>query len=78
MERRIILWIGIGILFVAVLFLIFKVSTLTGNTSGGEIDTTGWTANEVMNYEMHGTIPVRATGRGSASTGSSGGMVGGC
>ena len=27
MERKILLWIVIGILFVAVLFLIFKVST---------------------------------------------------
>ena len=30
-----------------------------------------------MNYEMHGTIPARA-GKISATTGASGGMVGGC
>ncbi len=43
-------------------------------TSNGAPDMTGWTDNERMNYEMHGTIPARA---GGGSSGSSG-MVGGC
>lgn len=70
----------IGVLFLAVLFLTYKVSSLTGKVvSGrsGKLDTTSWTENEIMNYEMHGTIPARV-GSNSASTGSSGGMVGGC
>ena len=74
------MWVVIGVLFLAVLFLTFKASSLTGNaTSSGEIDTTGWTDNEKMNYEMHGTIPARLQGKVSAPSASSGsGMVGGC
>ncbi|MEK6847920.1 MAG: hypothetical protein AABX50_02235 [Nanoarchaeota archaeon] len=80
MERRIVLWVAIGVLFLAVLFLTYRVSNLTGNTaagSSGKLDTTGWTENEIMNYEMHGTIPARVTNSGT-STSNSGGMVGGC
>ena len=65
---------AIGILFLITLFLTYEASNITGNaTSEGVIDTTGWTANEIMNYEMHGTIPARAQGSSSGS-----GMVGGC
>ncbi|KHO49263.1 MAG: hypothetical protein QT01_C0006G0035 [archaeon GW2011_AR6] len=42
-------------------------------SSSGSLDTTGWTANEKMNYEMHGTIPARAqksSGSKSSSAGS--------
>ncbi len=47
----------------------------SGATGTGQIDMTGWTANEKMNYEMHGTIPARVNaGGGSGGTG----MVGGC
>lgn len=70
------IWILIGVLFVAALFLTFKASTLTAGETG-KIDTSGWTENEIMNYEMHGVIPARA-GTTGASTASSGGMVGGC
>ena len=80
MEGRIILWIVIGILFIAVLFLVFKVSSLTGNAvvgSDGKLDTTGWTENEKMNYEMHGTVPARVKG-GVSQASSGSGMVGGC
>ena len=43
-------------------------------TNAGQIDTTGWTEDEKMNYEMHSIIPARF------NTGSSAGasMVGGC
>ena len=72
------MWVVIGVLFLAVLFLTFKASSLTGNaTSSGEIDTTGWTENEKMNYEMHGTIPARIQ-QTSGSSSASSGMVGGC
>ena len=69
------MWMVIGALFLAVLFLTFKIGT--GKASAGQIDTTGWTENEKMNYEMHGIIPANAQGSApSTSTGS--GMVGGC
>jgi len=46
-----------------------------GSTAGAAtLDTSGWTADEIMNYEMHGIIPARAGG----SSGSPGQMVGGC
>mgnify|MGYP001565303699 FL=1 len=64
-----------------------KENVITGNavsaassTSGsvnGNMDTTGWTENEIMNYDMHGTIPAKYQTRNvKPSTGS--GMVGGC
>lgn len=43
-------------------------------TGTGLIDTTGWTDNEKMNYEMHGIIPARFGEGGSAGAS----MVGGC
>jgi len=74
------MWVVIGVLFISVIFLTYKTSSLTGNAvvaSSGKIDTTGWTENEIMNYEMHGTIPVRLQGKIVASS-SGTGMVGGC
>ena len=52
-------------------------SLATGSIVQGEgaIDTAGWTANEIMNYEMHGTIPARAQQRPTATQTQ---MVGGC
>ena len=78
-KKSILIWIVIGVLFLLVLFLTYKVSTSTGNVVGdsGELDTSGWSENEKMNYEMHGTIPARLQGK-VISSGSSGGMVGGC
>jgi len=73
-KKSTLIWIVIGILLVAALFITFK-SANTGTTTGNVIDTTGWSENEIMNYEMHGTIPARVSGS-SASSGS--GMVGGC
>ena len=81
-KKNSMMWIAIGILFLSVLFLTYKASSLTGNAvagSSGKLDTTGWTTNEIMNYEMHGTIPARAQGKVGAASASSGtGMVGGC
>jgi len=81
-NKSTFMWIVIGLLFLAVLFLTYKASGLTGSAvsgSSGNLDTTGWTANEKMNYEMHGTIPARLQGKVGASSASSGSdMVGGC
>lgn len=77
--KNTLMWMVIGVLFLSVLFLTYKASNLTGNAvagSSGKLDTTGWTENEIMNYEMHGTIPARLQGKTSASSGT--GMVGGC
>lgn len=43
--------------------------------AGGQLDMSSWTADEKMNYEMHGAIPARASG---GSRPQSVGMVGGC
>ncbi len=76
------MWAVIGILFIAVLLVTFKAgasnaSTSSVSTTGNSMDTSGWTENEVMNYEMHGTIPARAQGS-APSTSASSQMVGGC
>jgi len=72
------LWAIIGILLVAVIYTVFLKASSTGNSvnSNSQIDTSGWTENEIMNYEMHGTIPARLQGQ-VATTGGTG-MVGGC
>ena len=75
-TKNLIIWIVIAVLAVAVIYVFFFRGGATGNVTGA-LDTTGWTENEKMNYEMHGTIPARLEVSG-ASAGSSGGMVGGC
>jgi len=73
------MWIVIGVLFLSVLFLMYKASTISGNAvagDSGKLDTSGWSENEKMNYEMHGTVPARLQGKVAASSGT--GMVGGC
>ena len=79
-NKKTMLWIVIGILFLSVIFLTYKASSIGKvSATGNAIDTTSWTANEKMNYEMHGTIPARLQGKVAASSVSSGtGMVGGC
>ncbi|MBU2503809.1 MAG: hypothetical protein KJ879_02030 [Nanoarchaeota archaeon] len=77
MERRIMLWITVGVLFLVALYFVFQIGA-TGNaivSSDGKIDMSGWTENEKMNYEMHGTIPARASGGSSSGSAQ---MVGGC
>ena len=50
--------------------------TVTGAlTAGGQLDTTGWTADEIMNYEHHGIIPARVQQTAVAVAPQ---MVGGC
>jgi|SRR3989304_577002 len=81
MDKKTLMWIVIGVLFLLVIFLTFKTSSLNGNAvadGSGKLDTTGWTENEKMNYEMHDTIPARLQGKTSASSAPSSGMVGGC
>ena len=77
MERNKVMWIIIGVLFIAVLLLTFKTASIGKISTGSAIDMTGWTENEKMNYEMHGTIPARASGSASSAPAGTG-MVGGC
>ena len=78
-TQKTVLWVIIGILLLAVIYTVFFKSPATGNSvnSNSQIDTSGWTENEIMNYEMHGTIPTRAS-VGASLGPSSSGMVGGC
>ena len=77
-KKNMLMWIVIGVLFLSVLFLTYKTSTIgKASATGNVVDITDWTANEKMNYEMHGIIPARLQGKvSSASSGT--GMVGGC
>ena len=81
-KKNTVMWIVIGVLFLSVLFLMYKASTISGNAiagDSGKLDTSGWSENEKMNYDMHGTVPARLQGKVAASSASSGtGMVGGC
>ena len=72
-TKNLIIWIVIAVLAVAVIYVFFFRGGATGNVTGA-LDTTGWTENEKMNYEMHGTIPARVSSSASASSN----MVGGC
>ena len=47
------------------------------DAGSGNLDTSGWTEDEIMNYEMHGIIPARASGSSGAQPAPSA-MVGGC
>ncbi len=77
MENKTIMWVIIGVLLIAVVFLTYKVTN--ADTDGtGKLDTAGWTQNEIMNYEMHGTIPARVKSGSAGSAPASSGMVGGC
>ena len=81
METKNMMWGVMAVLLIAVLFTSFIGPAITGRAastvaSGGKLDTSGWTENEKMNYEMHGTIPARVKSSASSSSGS--GMVGGC
>ena len=77
-KSKIVLWAIIGLLLLVVIYTVFfKVSSTGNSVNSGEIDTSDWTENEIMNYEMHGTIPARLQGKiAASSTGT--GMVGGC
>ena len=57
-----------------------KTNLITGNAilSNGQLDMTGWTDQEKMMYEHHGTLPARLQGSANGAQAPSSGMVGGC
>ena len=76
----VILLIGLVIFGVVQTFQISSIkkdlSGVTGSATK-QIDTSGWSENERMNYEMHGTIPARyQESQGSVAQQLQ--MVGGC
>ena len=84
MEKNKIL-IGVGVaavLIVAIVLIVqtFQIGSIKKELSGvtgsaiKQIDTSGWTENEKMNYEMHGTLPAGYQGNTNQQTK----MVGGC
>lgn len=80
-TKNMMLWGVIGVLLILAIFLTVKASSLGDSQASGKLDTTGWTENEKMNYDMHGTIPARVQGNAVAqlsSAPSGSGMVGGC
>ena len=70
-----------GIVLIVAVVQAFQLDNLQEKMTGlavgsaGQLDMSGWTADEKMNYEMHGVIPARA---GRSSSPQSAGMVGGC
>jgi len=86
MESKTILTIVLVMLVGFAVFQAYQImsiknskAVITGNavqTVGGNIDMTGWTENEKMMYEHHGTLPSRLQG-GQASA-QQNAMVGGC
>ena len=69
------------IAFVLILSVVqyFQIRSLKDNIGSGtdSLDMSSWTADEKMNYEMHGIVPARSQG-GAAQSQSSNNMVGGC
>ena len=82
MNAKLVIGIIIGALLIFSVVQIVQINSLKKGISGAtgaatnQIDTSGWTENEKMNYEMHGTVPARYQGSAPASSGPA--MVGGC
>ena len=88
MEKNTVIVIALAVLILVSVVQAVQISNIKGGVTGnavaassGNLDTTGWTADEIMNYEMHGTIPARVQGqvvRAVSSAPSQSAMVGGC
>lgn len=85
MEKNTVIVIALVVLVLVSVVQAVQISNIkigvTGNAvaaSSGSLDTTGWTADEIMNYEMHGTIPAKLKGQAVSSAPSQSAMVGGC
>ncbi|MEK6840189.1 MAG: hypothetical protein AABX72_04545 [Nanoarchaeota archaeon] len=69
MKQTIFTWIVVAF-FILALVQSFQISSLEkksamqgpSETAGGTIDFSGWTEDEKMQYEHHGTMPARLDG----------------
>ncbi len=84
METKNYLLIGAGIVLLLVfIFQSLQISDMKSKISGnaissGTIDMSGWTEDEKMQYEHHGTIPARLQGSGQGNLQNLPQMIGGC
>ncbi len=94
MDKGALVLVIAGILLVVVALQAFQLSGLVKTAKAAQagqvqaaapspaasqaLDTSGWTANEKMNYEMHGIIPSRVQGQSGASQAGAPSQVGGC
>lgn len=80
-KKNTVMWIVIGVLVIAAIFLTIKASSIgaapVAKATGNAINTAGWTQDEIMNYQMHGIVPARYQNSVSSPSGSSG-QVGSC
>ena len=78
--KQYIMLAAVGLLLIAVVVQSFQISALkarpaaASGITGNAVDMSGWTENEKMNYEHHGTLPARVQGGAPAPSA----MVGGC
>ena len=85
------LLVGMAVMIVIVLVLVFiqafevkqlsnqlskQIAATSISANNGQVDMTGWTENDKMMYEHHGTLPNKITGNSVNNNPS--GMVGGC
>ncbi|OGI15584.1 hypothetical protein A3K63_01560 [Candidatus Micrarchaeota archaeon RBG_16_49_10] len=83
LNSMIVMGAIVGVLALIVAFQTIQIMGLNNKISGaavtssvsGGIDTTGWSADELMQYEHHGIVPARAQ-QGQQQAPSQG--VGGC
>ena len=70
----------VGVMVVISLVQSFQINTLkkevVPGTAGGSVDQRGWTEDEKMMYEHHGTLPARLQKGGQQAPQTQ--MVGGC
>ncbi|MBI4896410.1 MAG: hypothetical protein HY832_02580 [Candidatus Aenigmarchaeota archaeon] len=87
MDTKItVLTLVVVVLLIVSVLQFFQLNDIKGKISatgavvqstGGALDMTGWTENEKMMYEHHGTLPARLQSQASPPPVSTG-MVGGC
>ncbi|MBS3164659.1 hypothetical protein J4439_04465 [Candidatus Woesearchaeota archaeon] len=80
MEMKVLLGVAVLALLALSVVQTFQLRSLeqrmtglaVGGQASGQLDMSGWSADEKMMYEHHGTLPARLGGGGAS------GMAGGC
>lgn len=78
-KKEILLFGIAGVILLLVAVQLFQINSLKDNIRGNavksnSVDMNGWTENEKMMYEHHGTTPARLSGNKKQTSS----MVGGC